>query len=86
MYERHTYLPISKNSIVAIFIKSPLRKNNYVIQHKVKVRDSQEQVFMTKPHKGSYCCCIGDHADIHNDNDDDSDDKYADIVYGNFLV
>jgi hypothetical protein len=37
---------------------------------------------MTKPHKGSYCCCIGDHADIHNDNDD-SDDKYADIVYGN---
>jgi hypothetical protein len=30
-------------------------------------------------HKVSDCCCIGDHADIHNDNDDDSDDKYANI-------
>jgi hypothetical protein len=86
-------LPISKRFNLSNIYKIPLRTHNYVIQHHVKVRgtelpwDSQEQVFMTEPHKVSDCCCSGDHGDNYNDNDDDDgDDKYADIDYENFLV
>jgi hypothetical protein len=94
MYECHFFVcPYPSDSIVPIYIKVPLRKRNYIIQHNVKVRetelpwDSQEQVFMTEPHKLSDCCCSGDHDDNYNDNDDnDSDDKYADTDYENFLV
>jgi len=95
MYEWHFLVcPYPSDSILQIYIKGPLRKQNYVIQHNFKVReteqpsDSQEQVFMTERHKVSDCCCSGDHDDNHNDNDDDddSDDKYAGIDYESFLV
>lgn len=41
---------------------------------------------MTELHKFSDCCCCGGHDDNYNDYDDDSDDKYADTDYENFLV
>jgi len=93
MYEWHFLVcPYPSDSIVPIYITGPPRENNYVIQHNVTVREteppwvSQEEVFMTEPHKVSDCCCSGDHDDNHNDNDDDSDDKYADIDYQSFLL
>jgi hypothetical protein len=93
MYEWHFFFcPYPSDSIVPKYIKGPLRKHDYVIQHNVKLRwteqpwDSQEQIFMTELHKVSDYCCCGGHDDNYNDYDVDSDDNYADTDYENFLV